>query len=103
MAEDAVKAAPDNYKTILENDRVRLLEYRGKPGDKTAMHFHPDVLAYPLTASKFKFTLLGGESFEIELKAGESIFVEAQSHSTENTGTADAHVLLVELKEPRDK
>ncbi len=98
MAEDAVKVAPNNYKAIFENDRVRLLEYRGRPGDKTAMHYHPDVLAYPLTAGKFKFTLQGGQSFEVELKAGEAMFVEAQDHSTENTGSTDAHILLVELK-----
>ena len=42
MSEDAVKVAPNSYKSILENERVRVLEYRGKPGDKTAMHSHPD-------------------------------------------------------------
>ena len=98
MAGDAVKVAADNYKVILENDRVRLLEYRGKPGDKTAMHSHPDVLVYPLTAGKFKFTVPNGESFEIDIKAGEAMFAEAQDHSTENTGTAEARILLVELK-----
>ena len=98
MAEDAVKVASNNYKAIFENDRVRLLEYRGRPGDKTAMHYHPDVLAYSLTAGKFKFTLQDGQSFEVELKAGDAMFAEAQDHSTENTGTSDTHVLLVELK-----
>ena len=98
MAEDAIKAAPNNYKTLLENDRVRLLEYRGKPGDVTAMHSHPDVLAYTITPGKFKFTFPDGQSFETELKAGEPMFVEAQSRSTENTGDSDVHVLLVELK-----
>ena len=45
MAGDAVEVAPDQYRVLFENDRVRLLEYRGQPGDKTAMHSHPDVLA----------------------------------------------------------
>ena len=43
MPGDAVTVAPNNYKTLLENDRIRLLEYRGKPGDKTEMHSHPDM------------------------------------------------------------
>ena len=98
MSEDSVKVAPNSYKSILENERVRVLEYRGKPGDKTAMHSHPDAVAYALTGGKFKFTLADGQSFEVELKAGESMFAEAQGHATENTGTSEARILLVELK-----
>ena len=41
-AEDAVKTDPDKYKVVLENERVRVLEYRDKPGEKTKMHTHPD-------------------------------------------------------------
>ena len=98
MPEDAVKVAPNNYRSLLENDRVRLLESRLRPGEKTAMHAHPDVVAYPLTDCKVAFTLPDGEHFEAELKAGEPGFFEAQSHSTENVGPGEAHVLLVELK-----
>ena len=98
MAADAVQVAPDNYRTLLENDRVRLLESRLRPGDKTAMHSHPDLLAYPLSAGKVRFVLDNGESFELELTAGEPVFVEAQSHTTENIGAAEMRVLLVELK-----
>ena len=43
---DAVKVAPESYKVLLENDRVRVLEYRIKPGYKNAMHSHPDFLLY---------------------------------------------------------
>ena len=95
---DAVKTAPDNYKVLFENERVRLLEYRDQPGNKTAMHSHPDVLAYAISGGKFKFTLANGESFEAALGAGESMFNEAHEHSMENIGETAAHVLLVELK-----
>ena len=93
-----MEVAPDQYKVLFENDRVRLLEYRGQPGDKTAMHSHPDVLAYALTAGKFKFVTPGGQSFEAELGAGKSMFAEAGPHATENTGASEARVLLFELK-----
>ena len=33
---------PDEYKVVFENDRVRVLEYRDKPGDRTSPHHHPD-------------------------------------------------------------
>ena len=92
MSEDAVVVASKYYKSILENERVRLLEYKAEPGAKTAMHSHPDVLAYAVTPIKAKFTLPDGQSMEAELKVGDTMFVPASSHATENIGTGDAHV-----------
>ena len=62
------------------------------------MHSHPDVLAYALTGGKFKFTMPGGQSFEADLKDGDSLYMEATDHATENVGDTEAHILLVELK-----
>lgn len=42
MAEDPTTTNPELYKTVFENDRVRVLEYRDKPGDRTLPHSHPD-------------------------------------------------------------
>ena len=98
MSDDAIVVAPHNYKTIFENERVRLLEYKGKSGDKTAMHAHPDLLAYAMSPAKIKFTLPDGQEMDAELKTGDTMFAPAMSHATENTGTNDVHVLLLELK-----
>jgi hypothetical protein len=98
-----VKVAPEQYKVLLENDRVRVLEYRSKPGDKEAMHSHPANLIYMLSTSKVKFTLPDGEATESELKAGEVTWREAETHAVENIGTTEAHVLIIELKEPEKK
>ena len=38
---DAVKASPNNFKLLLENEYVRVLEYSLKPGEKDAPHTHP--------------------------------------------------------------
>ena len=35
MADDAVSVAPHVYKVLLENDRVRVLDSRMKPGETT--------------------------------------------------------------------
>jgi hypothetical protein len=32
---------PELYKVIFENDRVRVLEYKDGPGDRTKPHGHP--------------------------------------------------------------
>ena len=98
MAEDAVKVASQNYKVILENDRVRVLEYRGKPGDKTAMHSHPDVIAVAIDDINVKFTLPDGQTIPAELKSGQAMFTEAMDHSTEHTSTSEGRVVLIELK-----
>jgi len=35
LAHDPVVTDGDKYKVLLENDRVRVLEYRDRPGEKT--------------------------------------------------------------------
>jgi hypothetical protein len=43
---DAVTAAPENHKILLENDKVRVLEVVLKPGERENIHHHrwPSVL-----------------------------------------------------------
>ena len=67
---DAIATDPDKYKVILENDRVRVLDYSDKPGDRTTMHHHPDSVVYMLGPFKRKFTLDNGKSAVRELKGG---------------------------------
>ena len=86
---DAVSVAGDHYTVLEENDKVRILEFKGKPGDKTEMHSHPAVVAIPLPT---------GDSMEIELGAGHAMYMDAAEHATEVLGTDDSHVILVELK-----
>ena len=57
MAGDAVSVAPNFYKVLLENDKVRVLETRYGPGVKCEMHSHPGLVAVALTPSKAILTL----------------------------------------------
>lgn len=98
MAQDPVKIAPHLYKTLFENQRVRLLEVRMKPGDKSSMHSHPAYVIYAFDPGKVKFTSPSGESAEVDLKAGDVMWRDAESHAVDNIGGTNAHVLLVELK-----
>lgn len=100
-AQDPVKSDGDKYKVVLENERVRVLEYRDKPGDKTTMHAHPDFVVTARSAFKRKLTLPNGKTMVREFKPGEVMWSDAQSHIGENVGDTDTHVLIVELKEPR--
>ena len=99
MKQDPVQAASLNYKVLFENDRVRVLEYRSKPGEKTEMHSHPDYLVYDLgNGYKIQFTFPDGKVKTIEGKAGTVSWHDAVTHAAENIGTIDAHALLIELK-----
>ena len=98
MAESAEKVAPDRYKLILENDKLRVLEYKDKPGDKTEMHNHADMVVYVISGGKYRFTLPNGQSLEIEAAPGDVMFQESADHSTENIGTSETHAVMVELK-----
>ena len=100
MAQDPAQVAPQNSKVIFENDRVRVLEYHSKPGDKAAMHVHPDYFVYSLVGGyEIKFTAPDGKTAETgETKAGTVTWRGAETHATENVGTTDAHILIIELK-----
>jgi hypothetical protein len=100
-AQDPVKTDSDKYKVVLENERVRVLEYRDKPGNKTTMHVHPDFVVVTRSAFKRRLTLPGGKSLVREFKPGEVMWTPAQSHIGENIGDTDTDVLIIELKEPR--
>jgi quercetin dioxygenase-like cupin family protein len=98
LADDVVKVAPDSHKVLLENDQVRVLDVRSKPGQKAAMHLHPANVVYFLTDAKFKFTYPDGKSEERESKAGQARWSEAVTHAAGNVGTADVHLVQIELK-----
>jgi quercetin dioxygenase-like cupin family protein len=98
MAEDAATVAPNVYTVLFENERVRLLEARLKPGDSSALHSHPDYLVYNLEDGRVKFSGPSGEGEEVELKAGDVMWREAEEHSAEGVGSTDVHALLFELK-----
>ncbi len=98
MAGDAVSVAPNLYKVLFENHRVRVLETRYGAGVKSHMHSHPDLIGVALTPAKAKFTLADGQTVDIDLQAGEPVFVESLEHAVENTGASESHIILVELK-----
>ena len=95
---DPVQTNPDLYRVLLENDRVRVLEYTDRPGDRTTPHEHPDSVMHTLSA--FRRRLSSGDQLrEVEMAAGLTGWLPAQQHSGENIGDTNTHVLFVELKD----
>ena len=95
---DPAEVAPNVYSVLFENERVRLLEVRLRPGEGSARHSHPDYLVYALEGGKVRLTSPDGESGEVDVSAGDVMWREAEDHSTENTGTTELRALFFELK-----
>ena len=96
---DPAISNPDHYTVVFENDRVRVLEYRDVPGDRTTPHRHPDSVMYTLTSFRRRL-VSGGTQREVELDAGAVGWLPAQEHHGENIGETPTHVIFVELKDP---
>lgn len=94
---DPTVTDPQLYKVLFENDRVRVLRYTDRPGDRTKPHHHPDSVL--ITLSNFRRRLTVGDRIvDVEKSAHEVIWNSAQMHVGENTGTTGKDVIFVELK-----
>jgi quercetin dioxygenase-like cupin family protein len=99
-AQDPVKASPQYYKVLLENDQVRVLEYRLKAGEKEPRHSHPAGVVYVLSGAKLKFSYPDGRTEEKAAATGETIWRDPTTHAVENVGDTEAHAIAIDLKTP---
>ena len=82
---DPVVSNPDHYRMLWENEHVRVLEYTDVPGDETTEHHHPNSVM--VTLSDFQRQLRQGErTADVELAAGQVLWLPEQEHSGRNTG-----------------
>lgn len=101
LAQDAVTADPRSFRVVLENDRVRVLEYRSGPGLGVCgqgMHYHPDRVTVSLTGAKVRIANADGRTVVRDIPPGHVFFAPAETHATENIGGAGARTYIVELK-----
>ena len=98
LGQDAVKVAPTHYKVALENAAVRILRITYGPGEKSAMHQHPDTIVVPLNASKVRFTLPDGKTQDQEMANETALYIPAGVHSPANMGSGNVDAVLVEFK-----
>jgi len=93
------EAAPNVYKQVFENDRVRVSEITFNPGDKAAMHTHvyPHVV-YVLEGGQLTMTHPDGKSNVVNAKAGDVIWMGPETHEAVNTGTTKLRATVTEIK-----
>lgn len=85
-------------KIILENESLKVIEHLSVPqGDVCGigMHFHEPHLTVVLTDAKVQITSEGGESQEVEVRSGTSLWFDSETHSVINTGESPTKMLLI--------
>jgi quercetin dioxygenase-like cupin family protein len=85
----------------VDNERVRVTEWRFAPGAETGEHIHAfDYTVVPLTTGRLQIVSPGGERQFAELKEGIAYFRKAGVHHNVINANAFEFVFVeVELKE----
>ena len=68
VEEDPVRTNPEHYRTIFENDVVRVLDYLDEPGQSTTHQVHPNSVMITLTDFQRRLSVHGRER-EVDLIA----------------------------------
>jgi len=106
LAQDAAVVAPRSFRVVLENERVRVLEYKSRPGLGVCgegMHYHPDHVTVSLTGAKLKLTTPGGHVTFDDIPAGAVFYAPAETHTAEIIGGLNTRSYVIELKGPNWK
>jgi len=97
---DGLVSSPDNFKLLLENDHVRVLQYTLLPGALDHWHTHPPRVGYILSGAKIRVTEADGSHQDYDEKTGETYWADfSPLHDTRNIDTKPYIALLVEVKD----
>jgi hypothetical protein len=97
---DVLKVIPENYKLVLDNPFVRVLEARIPPGTVEPPHRHMRGISVCMTEYTIESRALpDGEWVRSERKAGVVYWSEASLHQVRNIGKTPSHTIRIELKQ----
>lgn len=97
FGQDAMKYGVKHLTVLAEDQKVRVLRYAPKKGDKTPVHSHPATVIYVLKGGRVKYTMPDGSTSISELKSGQTLLRPPVTHSDE--ALDDIEAILVELKQ----
>jgi beta-alanine degradation protein BauB len=96
VAQDAMQYHVKHLKVLAEDEKVRVLDWAPKKGDKTPMHSHPASVVYVVKGGKVRYTFPDGSTKDAEIKTGEVLLRTPITHADE--ALDDVESILVELK-----
>ena len=96
---DPVAVSPTNYRTLLENEHVRVGgDTSSERGEIDAPHSHPAETVYFVQGGTLRLHLPGGEIAEAEFPDGGVMWHEPWTRRVENIGPSDVLAIIVESK-----
>lgn len=96
---DGLAASPDNFRLVLENEQVRILEYHIDPGLRDRPHTHPPRVSHVISGGTLRIRMATSETFDVTDGVGETHWSDsAPLHDTENIGNTPIRILLIEVK-----
>jgi hypothetical protein len=100
-ARSGAKSPLQSERVILENAKVRVLEYTSRPGGDVCgigTHSHPPHLTIVLSPAHDRATTVGGKAEESDMKLGDVYWSDGETHTDVNTGKTRSRVIVVEIK-----
>lgn len=105
---DAMRAAPDHHLVLLENDRVRVLDTRLGPNDRTPVHAHqwPAALYFMSWSDFVRYdpqghVLIDSRQMAVKPSVGSALWSSPlPPHYVHNVGHTELRVIAVEFKNP---
>jgi len=96
---DVLKVIPENYKLIIDNPFVRVLEARIPAGTEEKPHRHLKGVSVCLTEYTLESrTLPDGQWVRNDRKVGTTYWSDAGLHQVRNVGKTESHTIRIELK-----
>lgn len=98
-AAQSAKANGEAVRALLENNQIKVREWRLKPRERAGAQNYPNTFLYGLTDGALVFTPPGRTPYELAFKAGEALWLPAQATAVSNETDKEVRTLVVELKE----
>ena len=100
-AQDPAKVTPRAYRVAFENDKVRVLDFVGRPGMGICgegMHSHPAHLTIVMSDWQGSVSTPDSAPKARQRKAGDVFWDPSGPHSIQNIGSRSSRAFLIEIK-----
>lgn len=101
---DPVVVSPGMNRVLLENEHVRVVEYRIAPGETDNWHTHPAKVSYVVEPGRLRITTGDDQSFEVDEDAGTARWLGPVGiHRGTNVGETPIKIVYVEIKSVQEQ
>ena len=97
-AQDPTMVDSKHYKTVIDNEQVRVLHITYAAGESSIMHEHPDAVFVSTTSNVMRMHMPDGSTMDLDIAANEPMWTPAGAHRPENVSGTAVSGYLIELK-----